>query len=84
MKGQSLWKNLNSKINYKYMNDFCGSYNLSSFITKSTCYKYRKNLCFTYLFLTNSSNSVQNFSLVETSLYDFYGMITTALGYYQE
>ena len=66
------------------MNDFRGSYDLSSFITESTCYKYRKNLCFTYLSLTDSSNSVQNFSLVETSLYDFYGMIVTAMGYYQK
>ena len=33
----------NSEINYKCMNDFCESYNLSSLIRESTCCKNPKN-----------------------------------------
>ena len=69
----------NSEINYKCMNDFCESYNLSSLIRESTCYKNPENPSCTDLFLTNSPNSFQNSSVVETGLSDFHRMIVTVM-----
>ena len=40
----------NSEINVKCVNDFCGSYNLSSFIRESTFYKNPENPSFIDLF----------------------------------
>ena len=50
----------NSEINDKCMNDFCESYNLSSLIRESTCYKNPENPSCIDLFLTNSPHSFQN------------------------
>ena len=62
----------NSEVNYKCMNDFCESYNLSSLIRESTCCKSRS-------FLTSSPKSFQNSSVVETALSDFHRMIVTVM-----
>ena len=69
----------NSEINDKCMNDFCESYNLSSLIRESTCYKNPENPSCIDLFLTNFPNSFQNSSVVETGLFDFHRMIVTVM-----
>ena len=74
-----LVRDFNSEINDKCMNDFSESYNLSSLIRESTCYKNAKNHSCINLFFTNSPNSFQNSSVVETGLSDFDRMITTAM-----
>ena len=61
------------------MNGFWESYNLSSLITESTCYKNPENPSCIDLFLTNSPNSFQNSSVVETGLSDFHRMIFTVM-----
>ena len=61
------------------MNDFCESYNLSSLIRESTCYKNTENPSCIDLFLTNSPNSFQNSSVVETGLSNFHRMIDTVM-----
>ena len=68
-----------SEINDKCMNDFCESYNLSSLIRESTCYKNPENPSCIDLFLTNSPNSFQNSGVVETGLSDFHRMIVTVM-----
>ena len=50
----------NSEITDTCMSDFCESYNLSSLIRESTCYKNPKTPSSIDLFLTNSPNSFQN------------------------
>ena len=62
----------NSEINVKCMNNFCESYNLSSLIRESACYKNPKNPSCMDLFLTNSPNSFQISGVVETGLSDFH------------
>ena len=69
----------NSEINDKCMNDFCESYNLSSLIRESTCYKNPENPSRIDLSLTNSPSSFQNSNVVETGLSDFHGMIVTVM-----
>ena len=69
----------NSEINDKCMNDFCESYNLSSLIRESTCYKNPENPSRIDLFLMNSPNSFQNSGVVETGLSDFHRMIVTVM-----
>ena len=69
----------NSEINDKCMNDFCESYSLSSLIRDSTCYKNPKNPSCIDLFLTNSPNSFQKSSVVETDLSDFHRMIVPVM-----
>ena len=69
----------NSEINDKCMNDFCESYNLSSLIRESSCYKNPENPSCIDLFLTNSPNSFQNSGVVETGLSDFHRMIVTVM-----
>ena len=61
------------------MNDFCESCKLSSLIRESTCYKNLQNPSCLDLFLTNSTNSFQHSSAVETSLSDFHRMIVTVM-----
>ena len=68
-----------SEINDKCMNDFCESYNLSSLIRDSTCYKNPENPSCIDLFLMNFPNSFQNFGVVETGLSDFHRMIVTVM-----
>ena len=68
-----------SEINDKCMNDFCESYNLSSLIRESTCYKNPENPSRIDLFLMNSPNSFQNSGVVETGLSDFHRMIVTVM-----
>ena len=63
----------------KCMNDFSESYNLSSLIRESTCYKNPENPSCIDLFLTNSPNSFQNSGVVETGLSDFHRMIVTVM-----
>ena len=69
----------NSEINDKCTNDFCESCNLNSLIRESTCYKNPENPSCIDLFLTNSPNSFQNSSVVETDLSDFHRMIVTVM-----
>ena len=69
----------NSEINGNCMNDFCESYNLSSLIRESTCYKNPENPSRIDLFLMNSPNSFQNSGVVETGLSDFHRMIVTVM-----
>ena len=61
------------------MNDFCESYNLSSLIRESTCYKNAENPSYIDLFLKNSTNSFQNSSVAETGLSDFHRIIVTVM-----
>ena len=61
------------------MNDFCETYNLSSLITESTCYKNLENPSCIDLSLTNFFNSFQNSSVVETGLSDFHRVIVTVM-----
>ena len=69
----------NSEINDKCMNDFWESFNLSSLLRESTCYKNPENPSCIDLFLTNSPNSFQNSGVVETGLSDFHRMIVTVM-----
>ena len=69
----------NSDIDDKRMNGFFESYNLSTLIRESTCYKNPKHPSCTDLFITNSPNSFQNFIVVETGLSNFHRMIVTVM-----
>ena len=69
----------NADIGDKFMGDFCESYNLSSLIKESTCYKNPENPSFINLILTNSPHSFQCSSAIETGLSDFHKMIVTVL-----
>ena len=69
----------NSGINDECMYDFCESFNLSSLIRESTCYKNPENPSCIDLFLTNSPYSFQNSGVVETGLSDFHKMIVTVM-----
>ena len=69
----------NSEINYKSLNDFCESYNLSCLTRESTCYKNPENPSCIDLFLVNSPNNFENSSVVETGLSDFHRMIATVM-----
>ena len=69
----------NSDINDKYVNAFCESYNICSFIRESASYKNPENPSCRDLFLTNFPNNFQNSSVVETGLSDFHRMIVTAM-----
>ena len=75
----TLAEEFNSEINDKCMNVFCESYNLSSLIRESACYKNPENPSSIDLFLTNSPNSFQNSSVVETGLSDFHRMVVTVM-----
>ena len=54
----------NVEVNDKFMSNFCESYNLSSLIKESTCYKNPENPSCIDLILTNSSHSFQCSSVV--------------------
>ena len=69
----------NADIGDKFMGDFCESYNLSSLIKESTCYKNPENPSCINLILTNSPHSFQCSSAIETGLSDFHKMIVTVL-----
>ena len=69
----------NAEVNDKFMRNFCESYNLSSLIKESTCYKNPENPSSIDLILTNSSHSFQCSSVVETGLSDFRKMIVTVM-----
>ena len=68
-----------SEINDKCKNDFCESYNLSSLIRESNCYKNPESPSCIDLFLTNPPNSFRNFSVMETGLSDFHRIIVTIM-----
>ena len=62
------------------MSNFCeSSYNLSSLIKESTCYKNPENPSCIDLILTNLPHSFQCSSVVETGLSDFHKMIVTVM-----
>ena len=61
------------------MNDFWKNYNLSSHLRESTCYKNPENPSCIDLFLTNSPNSFQNSSVVDTGLSDVHRMTVTVM-----
>ena len=69
----------NEEVNDKFMSNFCESYNLSSLIKESTCYKNPENPSRINLILTNSPHSFQCSSVVETGLSDFHKMIVTVM-----
>ena len=61
------------------MSNFCESYNLSSLINESTCYKNPENPSSIDLILTNSPHSFQCSSVGETGLSDLDKMIVTVM-----
>ena len=61
------------------MSNFCESYNLSSLIKESTCYKNPENPLSIDLILTNSPRSFQCSFVVEAGLSDFHKMIVTVM-----
>ena len=67
----------NIDIGDKFMGDFCVSYNLSSLIKESTCYKNPENPSCIDLILTSSSRSFQCSSAIESGLSDFHKKIVT-------
>ena len=67
----------NVDIGDKFMGDFCVSYNLSSLIKESTCYKNPENPSCIDLILTSSSRSFQCSSAIESGLSDFHKKIVT-------
>ena len=69
----------NLEANYKFISNFCESYNLSSLTQESMCYKNPENPSCTDLILTNSPHSFQCSSVVETGLSDFHKMIVTVM-----
>ena len=69
----------NLEVNDKFISNFCESYNLSSLIKESTCYKNPENPSSIDLILTNSPHSFQCSSVVETGLSVFHKMIVTVM-----
>ena len=69
----------NVEVNDKFMSNFCESYNLSSLIKESTCYKNPGNPSSIDLILTNSPRSFQCSCVVETGLSDFHKMTVTVM-----
>ena len=61
---------------------FCEFYEVKSIMNQSTCYKSPTNLSCIDLFLTNSPNSFQKSTAVETSLSDFSKLIGTVMKSY--
>ena len=66
-------------LSNSYLKCFCSDYNLSSLIKAPTCYKNPDNPRCIDLILTNSPNSFQNSSVVDTGLSDFHKMTVTVL-----
>ena len=70
---------LSAEVNLKCMKLFCETYDLSSLIKVTTCYKNPKKPSCIDLLLTNLTKSFQNLSVVETELSDFHKMIVTVM-----
>ena len=61
------------------MKNFCDSYNLTSLINQSTCYKNPSHLKFIDLIPTNVPRSFQTTCVIETGLSDFHLMTLTVM-----
>ena len=61
---------------------FCELYKAKRIINQSTCYKNPTNPSCVNLFLTNSSNSFQKATVVETDLSNFHKFIVTVMKSY--
>ena len=59
--------------------NFCRSYNLTSMINKSTCYKNPDRPSCRDLILTNCPRSFQNSCVIETGLSDFHKKVVTVM-----
>ena len=58
---------------------FCSSYNLTSMVSKATCYKNPDKPTCIDLILRNCPGSFENSCVVETGLSDFYKMVVTVM-----
>ena len=72
----------NAEVFETSFSSFCELYKVKSIISQSTCYKDPTNPLCIDLFLTNSPNSFQRSTVVETGLSDFYELFVTAMKSY--
>ena len=68
-----------AKVSETSFSSFCELYEVKSIINQSTCYKNSTNPLCIDLFLTNSPNSFQRSTVVETSITDFDKCIVTVM-----
>ena len=68
---------LNAEVDLECMKLFCKTYDLSSLIKVTACYKNTENFSCIDLILTNWPKSFQNSSVAETGLSDFHKMTVT-------
>ena len=72
----------NAEVSETSFSSFCELYEVKSIINQSTCYKNPTNPSCIDLFLTNSPNSFQKSTVVETGLSDFHKLIVTVMKSY--
>ena len=72
----------NAEVSETSFSSFCELYEVKSIINQLTCYKNPTNPSCIDLFLTNSLNSFQRTTVVETSLSDFHKLIVTVMKSY--
>ena len=69
---------LNAGIEDSSVKNFCSSYNLTSMINISTCFKNLEEPCMD-LILTNCPRRFQNSCAIETGLLDFHKLVVTVM-----
>ena len=72
----------NAEVAETSFSSFCELYEVKSIINQPTCYKNLTNPSCIDLFLTNSPNSFQKSTAVETRLSDFHKLIVTVMKSY--
>ena len=67
----------NAGVEDSSVKNFCSSFNLTSMINKSTCFKNPDKSSCIDLILTNCHRSFQNSCVIETGLTDFHKLVVT-------
>ena len=71
--------NFNAEIEDTSIKNFCNNFNLTSMVSKPTCYKNSNKPSCTDLILTNHPCSFQNSCVIETGLSDFHRMVLAVM-----
>ena len=78
----TLMGDFNVEVSETSLSFFCELYEVKSIIKQSTCYKISTNPSRIDLFITNSPNSFQKSTVVESALSDFHKLIVTVMKSY--
>ena len=69
----------NAGVEDSSVTNFCSSYNLTSMISKPTCFKNPEKPSCIDLILTNCPRSFQNFCAIETGLSNFHKLVALVM-----